>query len=172
LARRGLADHLWARILAGAPVAGPTALAILLVGGGADILDGALARSTQRQTRLGAYLDATADAEFWLALAATLTLTRRLPAWLGALLAARFFAPFAAALAAYFGLLARLPLGSTGVGKAAGVAQALVVAEASAPQSLRQRTAPLRPALRAGAAVLLLLAPLSQVARLRRLRLP
>ncbi len=170
LTRRSVADYLWARLLVGAPVTAPTALAALFAAGATDIADGALARGLQRQSRLGAYLDATADLEFWLALALTLALTRRLPAWLGALLAIRFLAPFAVVLASYFGLLARLPIGSTALGKAAGVAQALLFAEAVAPEPMRRRLLWLRPALRVSVVALLILAPLAQVSRLRHLR--
>lgn len=170
LLRRGVADHLAARLLVGAPAPAPLALGALLIAGATDIADGAVARGTGRQSRLGAYLDATADLGFWLALALTLALTRRLPGWLAGLLAVRFLAPLAFALAAYFGLLARLPIGSTRLGKAAGVAQALVFAEAVAPERLRGRLSPIRAPLRLLTGALLILAPLSQLLRLRQAR--
>ena len=70
---------------------------------------------------------------------------------------ARPLTSFAFALASYFGLLARLPIGSAALSKATGVAQALVGAEAVAPEPQRRSTTRL-------------LAPLTLLARLRCLR--
>ncbi|MBF6592150.1 MAG: CDP-alcohol phosphatidyltransferase family protein, partial [Ktedonobacterales bacterium] len=154
-------------LLAARPAPQPAALAALVIGGASDIADGALARRTGRQTRLGAYLDAVADYESWAALALTLGARRLLPRWLVALLLARFSAPFAFALATYFGWVRRVPLGSTSVGKAAGVAQAVAFTAALAPARLlspRARTT--RQLLYGVTAVLLLAAPLIQLRRI------
>ncbi|MEO7001160.1 MAG: CDP-alcohol phosphatidyltransferase family protein, partial [Ktedonobacterales bacterium] len=136
--------------------------------GATDIADGAVARATHRQTRLGAYLDAEADLSFWLALALTLAARRRLPRWLVALLVGRFLAPFAVALASYFGWVRRLPIGSTVTGKATGIAQTAVIGVAVLPTPARRKLAPALPWLYALTAGLLLAAPLAQFVKLAR----
>ena len=168
LIRRAVADYLWGRLCVGRPVAPPVALAALLTACATDIADGAVARATNHQTRLGAYLDAEADLSFWLALALTLAARRRLPRSLVALLVGRFLAPFAGALASYFGWVRRLPIGSTITGKAAGIAQTVVIGSAVLPTPARRKLAPSLPWLYALTTVLLLAAPLAQFVKLAR----
>jgi len=168
LVRRAIADYLWGQLLGRRAATPAVALGAMLAAAATDIADGATARATGRTSRLGAYMDAVADLSFWLALALTLAAQRRMPRWLVALLIARFIAPFAFALATYFGWVRRLPIGSTTMGKAAGVAQAVAFGAALLPTPTRKRIAP---ALSVGYAVvgaLLIAAPLAQLRNLRR----
>lgn len=174
LARRGVAALLWGHLLGRRPVAQPVALAALLVAGATDIADGALARRTGRRTRLGAYQDAVADYEFWGGLALTLGARRLLPRWLVALLLLRFTTPFAFALASYFGWVRRVPVGSTAIGKVAGVAQAATFGAALVPANGLAKgmvagasARRLRRLLHAGTAALLIAAPLAQLRQAR-----
>jgi phosphatidylglycerophosphate synthase len=164
LSRSAAAGLLFGHLVGRAPASRAVMGLALAVAGLTDIADGQLARKTQRSTRLGAYLDSEAD--FGIALAMTLTLLARraLPGWLAATLLARWLLPFAGSLLTYFGMGWRLDIGSTPVGKVAGVAQ--VVAFGGALLSVRVR----RPergvwrATRGTVATLLLAAPLVQLA--------
>jgi len=168
LVRRAIADYLlWGRLLGGRAATPAVALGGMLAAAATDIADGAIARGSGRMSRLGAYMDAEADLSFWLALALTLAVRRRMPRWLVALLIVRFVGPFAFALASYFGWVRRLPIGSTTTGKAAGVAQAVAFGAARLPTPARKRIAPALPAAYVVVGALLVAAPLAQLLKLR-----
>jgi phosphatidylglycerophosphate synthase len=168
LARRAIADYLWGRLLGGQAATPTLALGAMLAAAATDIADGAVARSTGRTSRLGAYMDAEADLSFWLALALTLAAHRRMPRWLVALLIVRFVGPFAFALASYFGWVKRLPIASTTTGKVAGVAQAVAFGAALLPTPARKRIAPALPVGYAIVGALLVAAPLAQLLKVWR----
>ena len=157
-------------LLGGRPAARPLAAAALGVALATDVADGALARATHRTTRLGAYLDGEVDFGFGVALGLTLLARGWLPRWLAALLLARWLAPLGYALASYFGGIARVEIGSTAVGKAAGVAQAVTIGIALLPERVSGRVPGLRRALHLTTAALLIAAPLSHLARTIRKR--
>lgn len=168
LARSAVASLLWARLLAGESEAGISSALLALAAAGTDVADGVVARRLDQTSRLGQYLDSVADFSLWLALGSWLLRQHRIPRWLGGLLLVRWVAPMAFAFGRYFGVGRRLPIGSTRIGKAAGVAQALVVLCALLPDGPRHRIQRLLPTLYAGCAVLLVAAPVSQFAKLRR----
>ncbi|HKV85213.1 MAG TPA: CDP-alcohol phosphatidyltransferase family protein [Ktedonobacterales bacterium] len=166
LARRAMSGLLFGHLLCGKPANRLLALTLLLGSAATDIGDGAVARRTGRVTRLGAYLDGIADFEFTLALVLTLSARRLLPRWLVTSLLARWIAPFAVVLARYFGWVSRVRIGSTGAGKAVGVAQFLTLGAAllGTGDQPKRRGAVKR--LHLVTAALLLLAPLAQLRRM------
>src|SRR5262249_30966443 len=97
LTRGGLPPALLA--LAGAPAG----LVLLLLAGGADVVDGRLARRRDEETLLGAWLDGSADT--FVVGAATLgaALHGLLPLWAAALVLLRLAVPWALVAGVYFG---------------------------------------------------------------------
>jgi phosphatidylglycerophosphate synthase len=170
LVRQATAGLLWGHLLAGRPVARPYAALALLAACATDIGDGALARGRGRTTFLGQYLDSGADFSFALALALTLGARRNVPRWLVALVLGRWSMPLFYALASYFGLVSRVPFGSTLPGKLAGVAQAATLGVALAPARVTQPFGPARRALHLVTAGLLVLAPIIQLRNALRAR--
>lgn len=162
LARGACAGLLWGHLLGGRPAGRRRLLAALAGASITDIADGAVARATGRVTRLGQYADSQADFGFGVAYVLTLAARRWLPRWLVALLLMRWLAPFAFALASYFGGVRRVPIQSTPMGRAAGVAQAATLAVALLPDGVAGRVAPFRRALHVATAALLVAAPLAQ----------
>ena len=167
LVRSAAAGLLFGHLLGGAPASRPVLCVALAMGGLTDIADGQIARKTQRATRLGAYLDSEADVGVALAMTLTLLARRALPGWLVTAMLARWLAPFAYALASYFGQGRRVPIGSTVLGKAAGVAQTLTLSMALLPEHIQKRTSGPRHALHVTLAALLVAAPLVQLAQAR-----
>lgn len=167
LARSAAATLLWARVLAGQQLHGLFPALLLLAAGATDVADGAIARRLGQTSRLGQYLDSVADFSLWLALGLALWAHRLLPRWLVGLLIGRWLAPMAVAFGQYFGVGARLAIGSTRTGKVAGIAQGLVVASALLPNALQKHVRPIVPYLHAACAALLVAAPTSQLAKLR-----
>ncbi|HEV7126046.1 MAG TPA: CDP-alcohol phosphatidyltransferase family protein [Ktedonobacterales bacterium] len=170
LARQSTAGLLWAHLLVRRPVSRGYLAAALLAASVTDVADGALARRLDRTSRLGQYLDGEADLSFALAVALTLGLRRDVPRWLVFLVLARWSVPFIYGLASYFGWISRVPISSTIVGKAAGVAQALTMGAALAPERSLPSLAPVRRALHLLTAGLLVAAPLTQWRKVRRMR--
>ncbi|HEY7832768.1 MAG TPA: hypothetical protein VIG30_04280, partial [Ktedonobacterales bacterium] len=78
--------------------------------------------------------------------------------------------PLFYALASYFGLVSRVPFGSTLPGKLAGVAQAATLGVALAPARVTQPFGPARRALHLVTAGLLVLAPIIQLRNALRAR--
>lgn len=165
LARGAASSLLLGHLLGGRPASRELAAAALGVALATDLADGALAHAQHRTTRLGAYLDGEADFGFGLALGLTLLARGWLPRWLAVLLLARWTAPLGYALTRYFGGIARVEMGSTPVGKAAGLAQAATIGVALLPERVSGRFPRLRRALHLATAALLIAAPLSQLAR-------
>lgn len=163
-----LAGHLIGDLAGRAPVSGAVLSLALAAASVTDIADGQLARTMGRSTRLGAYLDAEADVALALAMTMTLVARRALPGWLATALFARWLTPFAYALTAYFGQAGRVPIGSTRVGKVAGVAQMATLGLALLPERALKRAPGLRCALHVSLAALLVAAPLAQLAQARR----
>lgn len=175
LTRRSISALLWGHWLARRAAPRGLLLGALVAAGATDVGDGALARATGRQTRLGAYLDAEADYEFWSGLALNLGAARRLPRWFVVLLLARFTLPFAVALASYFGWVNRVTIGSTRLGKVAGVAQAVTCSAVllparppdQLPDQLPEQSRRGWRLLFGATAALLVIAPLMQLGHLR-----
>lgn len=167
LVRRTISALLWGHLLARRAAPRGLLLGALVVAGGTDVGDGAMARATGHQTRLGAYLDAEADYELWAGLALNLGASRRLPRWFVALLLARFSLPFVVALASYVGWVNRVAIGSTKIGKAAGVAQALTCCAALLPARPPEHTRSGWHLLFGATAALLVVAPLMQLRHVR-----
>jgi phosphatidylglycerophosphate synthase len=139
--------------------------AALAVAGATDVADGLLARRTGSGSRLGQYLDGAADFSVGLALALTLAARGSLSPRLAALLVARWTLSPAYALGSYFGRARRAPLGSTPIGKAAGVAQAAVLAAGMLPAKAQRRLGRARAPLFAVAGALFVAAPLAHAWR-------
>jgi len=163
-----LTGHLIGHRAGRAPVSSGVLSLALASASVTDIADGQLARTMDRSTRLGAYLDAEADIAVALAMTLTLVARRALPGWLATALLARWLTPFAYALTTYFGQGSRVPIGSTRVGKVAGVAQMATLGMALLPERAQKRAPGLRGALHAILAALLVAAPLTQLAQARR----
>jgi phosphatidylglycerophosphate synthase len=103
------------------PVASPALLAALLIPAGlSDVLDGPLARRRHEQTRLGVWLDGSADTLI-LSAAAVGTARHGLPWWLAGLVIARHAAPWLLVSLAYFFHAAPPPLTRPVSAKAAGL---------------------------------------------------
>lgn len=168
LARGATAGALFGHLLGSAPASDSVLRVALALAGLTDIADGHIARKTGRATRLGAYLDSEADVGFTLAMTLTLWARRALPGWFVAATLARWLVPFAYALAAYFGQGSRVPIGSTTVGKAAGVAQTVTFGMALLPERASERTLRLRRAVYAVMLALLVAAPLAQFTQVLR----
>lgn len=165
LTRCAVAGVLCGHLLGGVPARPVATRLALAVAGITDVTDGCIARRMNHATRLGGYLDSEADFGIGIAVTLTLGARRSLPAWLAGGMLARWLAPFAYALACYFGRGRRVPIGSTLLGKAAGVAQTATLGIALLPERMAERMPGLRCALQVITAVLLVAAPLSQFAR-------
>ena len=162
LARRGIAGLLIGRLLSGQP-ASPTYILTSTVGAIiTDCMDGLIARRRQQTSRLGAYLDSIADLEIWTAVIITLGVTRLWPGWLTSLALLRWLAPFAAAARSYFVSSRGVVIGSTDVGRIAGVAQAVSVGLALAPKGGAQKIVGFRTAVYVMTAALMIATSLSR----------
>ena len=162
---RGLcASYLLGRLCTGVATAPAVALAIFLPGVATDILDGLVARRTRTRSRLGQIADGEADFCLYLTLTLILTQNGLLPLWLGLLMLLRFLLPLLAALASYFFLARPVRFGSTVIGKWAGLAQCLYFLLLLAPTSLIVIIRPLQLPLLLITIILLVLAPLTQIA--------
>lgn len=114
LARAGLVPAL--------PVASPALLAALLLGAGlSDVIDGPLARRRGEETRLGVWLDGSADTLVLSAAAVGAARHGLLPWWAVSLVLARQAAPWLLVSAAYFIRTEAPQLRRAVSGKAAGV---------------------------------------------------
>jgi cardiolipin synthase (CMP-forming) len=103
------------------PALGPEALAGVLVALGAtNVLDGLLARRSDRVSRLGAWLDGVADTLVLSTTAVVCASDGRLAAWATALVLLRFSLPALGLVVSYFWLLEPLPANPVR-GRAAGV---------------------------------------------------
>lgn len=166
LARRATSGLLWGHLIGGRPASKNIIAVALLMAGATDVTDGAIARRTNRTTRLGGYLDGVADFEFWVALALSLWVRRLVPRWLLMLLLLRWLTPLTGSIASYFGLANRVQIGSTLVGKASGVVQAITIGEALLFNRVGRHTKALRPTLHTVTALLLLAAPALQLLKM------
>lgn len=139
LTRGAVTGMLLGRLLGRAPLSRGVVALALAAASVSDVADGYLARKTKRTTRLGAYLDSETDFGFGVAMALTLLARGKAPFWFVSGMLARWLAPFAFALVAYFGQGRRVQIGSTALGKAAGLAQTLTFGVALAPERALQR---------------------------------
>ncbi|HJT57221.1 MAG TPA: CDP-alcohol phosphatidyltransferase family protein [Ktedonobacteraceae bacterium] len=161
---RGLgAAFLLARLVAGIPTPSGLALAVFLVGGATDILDGQIARRTETQSKLGQIADGEADFCLYLALTIILIQNAVLPLWLGLIMLLRFFIPLIAALGSYFVFARPVRYGSTVWGKYAGLAQCLYFLVMIAPPQLNFLTRYINLPLLIATLILLIAAPLAQI---------
>lgn len=99
----------------------------LVLGMASDLFDGYLARSRGDETALGALLDAEYDAYLWLAAAHAGVRRGALSPRVASVLYARFAVPLLAGIIAYAAAPSPVPVGSTRVGKVAGVIQSAAV---------------------------------------------
>jgi phosphatidylglycerophosphate synthase len=140
------------------------ALLVFLVGVTTDILDGQVARFTKTQSKLGQLGDAEADLCLYLAMTIVLIQNNVLPLWLGLVMLLRFCIPLIAALASYFIFARPLRFGSTTLGKYAGLAQCLYFFLLLTPPQYAPFAQPLNLPLLVATLVLLIAAPLTQIA--------
>jgi phosphatidylglycerophosphate synthase len=167
LSRGAVAGLLVGHLVGGAPAKGAVPFLALATASVTDIADGQLARLTRRTTRLGAYLDSEADFGFALAIGFTLMTRRALSVWLVMGMLARWLTPFAYALVIYFGTGHRVRIGSTLIGKAAGVAQTVTLGIAVLPERMRRRLLGPQRAVHITTLTLLVAAPLAQFMKTR-----
>jgi len=163
---RGLcASYLLARIIGGLNTPSWLALLVFLVGVATDILDGQVARFTKTQSKLGQLGDGEADFCLYLALTIVLMQNNILPLWLGLVIFSRFCVPLIAALVSYFIFAHPLRFGSTTWGKYAGLAQCLYFFLLLTPPQFAPFAQPLNLPLLVATLILLIAAPLAQIAR-------
>jgi phosphatidylglycerophosphate synthase len=96
--------------------ASPTGLALFMLAGAGDVLDGVLARSRGETTRLGLWLDGAVDS---LMLSAVAMIA--LPAWAAAIVVGRYALPWFAIGGVYFLRARRPPLGTLVSGRVPGL---------------------------------------------------
>jgi phosphatidylglycerophosphate synthase len=162
---RGLcASYLLARIIGGLNTPSWLALLVFLAGVATDILDGQVARFTKTRSKLGQLGDGEADFCLYLAMTIVLMQNNVLPLWLGLIMFLRFFVPLIAALASYFLFARPLRFGSTTWGKYAGLAQCLCFFLLLTPPQFAQFAQPLKFPLLVATLILLIAAPLAQIA--------
>jgi CDP-diacylglycerol--glycerol-3-phosphate 3-phosphatidyltransferase len=171
LARRGVAGLLIGRLLIGRTATHRYALLAAVAAVISDTTDGLIARRRNEASRLGAYLDAMADLEIWTALTLTLAARRLWPGWLTGLVLLRWLGPFTVAAGSYFGCSRGIAVGSTRVGKMAGVAQVASIGLALAPKAAAQRIAGIRSAVYALTVALMIVALLAQITAITTLQL-
>lgn len=109
--------------------------AALVVLGVTDVLDGPLARRRGEATRLGVWLDGTADTIVLGVAAAAAAALGALPAWIAVAVVARAVLPWVAAAGFYFATAAPPPIAHYVPARASGIAVALgiVLALAAVP---------------------------------------
>jgi cardiolipin synthase len=103
------------------------ALAVFIVGGVTDALDGMVARIMHQQTPLGAYLDPVADKLLIMSSFAMLSLFGGIPLWLGVLVVSRDLIILAGFLMIYFLAGERLEARPSPIGKLNTLLQLLMV---------------------------------------------
>jgi phosphatidylglycerophosphate synthase len=130
-----------------------------------DILDGQIAQRTQTQTKLGQIADGEADFCLHLAIALILIQESILPFWFGLFVLLRFMIPLFAAIASYFLFTHPVRFGSTIWGKAAGLALCFYFLLLLAPDQLVFLTRFFHRPLSIVTLLLLVIAPLAQIAR-------
>jgi phosphatidylglycerophosphate synthase len=163
---RGLgASYLLGRFIGGIYTPCWLLLLVFLCGIITDIIDGQIARRTQTQTKYGQIADGVADFCLYLAIACILTHEGILSPWFGLFVLLRFTIPLFAALASYFLLVRPVRFGSTVWGKAAGLALCFYFLVLLAPNQLIFLTRFLNRPLSIVTLLLLVIAPLAQIAR-------
>lgn len=162
------ASYLIARLVGGLSTPVWLVLTVFLFGLLTDILDGALARLTRTQSKLGQIADGEVD--FCLYLAVTLILMQHtlLPLWLGLVMLARFLIPLFGVISSYFLLARPVRFGSTTLGKYAGLCQCLYFLLILAPHQFQPIVQVVQPPLLILTLILLVAAPLAQSMRLVR----
>lgn len=103
------------------------ALAVFILGGITDALDGMVARVMHQQTPLGAYLDPIADKLLLMSSFAILSVLGGIPVWLGVLVVSRDLILLAGFLIIYFLAGERLEVRPSAIGKLNTLLQLLTV---------------------------------------------
>jgi phosphatidylglycerophosphate synthase len=166
---RGLgASYLLGRFIGGIYTPFWLLLLVFLCGIITDILDGQIARRTQTQTKYGQIADGEADFCLYLAIACILIHEGILSPWFGLFVLLRFTIPLFAAIASYFLLARPVHFGSTVWGKAAGLALCFYFLVMLAPDQLISLTRFLNRPLSIVTLLLLVIAPIAQIARNKR----
>jgi len=158
------ASYLLGRLVGGLGTPSWLALAVFLGGSVTDILDGRVARSTRTQSKLGQIGDGEADFCLYLAITIILIQNAVLPPWLGVVMLLRFCVPLLAALGSYFLFAHPVRFGSTIWGKYAGLAQCLYFLVLLAPLQLVPITRVANLPLLVATLILLVAAPIAQIA--------
>jgi phosphatidylglycerophosphate synthase len=145
----------------------PSWLLLLVFLGGliTDMLDGHIARRTQTQTKLGQIADGEADFCLYLAMACIFIQKNILPLWFGLFILLRFMIPLIAAITSYFLFVRPVRFGSTMWGKVTGLALCFYFLLLLAPGQLIFLTRFLNRPLSIVTLLLLIIAPLAQIAR-------
>jgi phosphatidylglycerophosphate synthase len=162
---RGLGTcYLLGRLMGGIGTPSSLVLLTLLATGLLDILDGQVARLTKTQSKLGQLGDGEVDACLYLAITLILLQNSVLAPWLAIFMLMRFCLPLLAALASYFAFAHPLRFGSTAWGKCAGLAQCLYLLVLLAPPLPVPIKQVAGPPLLVATLVLLIAAPMAQIA--------
>jgi phosphatidylglycerophosphate synthase len=161
---RGLgASYLLGRLIGGLVVSSGLALTIFLCGIVTDVLDGAIARRTGTQSKLGQIADAEVDFCLYLSLTMILLQNGVLSLWVGLVMLLRFMVPLVAALLSYLAFAHPVRFGSTQWGKYAGLAQCLYFLVLLVPAPFSTFTHMLNVPLLSVMICLLIAAPLAQL---------
>ncbi len=169
LARGVMANLLLGHLLSAYLPPASLALGVYLIGIATDIIDGQIARRTGWQTCLGGNLDGEAD--FFLSTSTILCalLLGRLPVWLALAMLLRFIIPLIGAFFSYFVVIRQVDFSHTTWGRSAGIAQAICLGIALAPEDLAHLFAPITLPLMVVTLALLILAPTLSILQTRRL---
>ncbi len=162
---RGLgASYLLGSFVGGISTPSWLALLVFLSGIMTDILDGQIARRTQTQSKLGQIADGEADSCLYLAITLILIQNNVLPLWFGIVVFLRFLIPLLGALASYFLFAHPVRFGSTTWGKWGGLVLCLYFLVLLAPGQLAFLTRFVNLPLFIVTLILLIAAPIAQVA--------
>jgi CDP-diacylglycerol--glycerol-3-phosphate 3-phosphatidyltransferase len=163
---RGLAaSYLLARFIGRIATPSWLLLLVFLAGLITDMLDGQIARRTQTQTKLGQIADGEADFCLYLAITCILIQKNILPIWFGLFILLRFVIPLFAAITSYFLFARPVRFGSTMWGKVTGLVLCFYFLLLLAPGQLIFLTRFMNRPFSIVTLILLLIAPLTQIAR-------
>lgn len=165
LGRGVMANLLLAHLLSGIISPPGFTLGIFLIGIATDTIDGHIARRTNRQTRLGGYLDSEADLYLYSSTSLCALLAGVLPAWVAAIMVLRFAVPLLAAVLSYFVAIRQVDLTHTVLGRSAGITQAALLITVLAPKAFAPIISLIYPPLLLLTVVLLMLAPVIQISK-------
>lgn len=165
LVRGIMANLLLAHLLSGRIPSTSAVLSAYLIGIATDIADGQIARHTSWLTRLGGYLDSEADLFLTISTVLCALLVGVLPIWLALAMLLRFIIPLLGALFSYFVAIRQVDLRHTAWGRNAGIAQAICLVAALAPDAVAHLLTPIVEPLMLLTLALLVLAVITDMKR-------